>query len=671
MADCKADFPDADFGIRHYWLVWARPEEILEQRELFGDWVLVTALQAAPEEILSQGRPASPERRALALRRRRAGKTRHSVQDCLRGIRGALHPQLRLVWILLLVKNHPERADLELIHLIGSVQSSFHNYLELAPAAAWGLAQLGREALYELRDRFKKAPNPVKEFFCQALWHMGPEARGCEQWLSHYDSPWARAVLYRLEAQGWQALLARRAWPLWIDRDSLAALASLAFSLEPEERWYALRALLGWGPAFSQVERLLQAVAGDPNLDLAEGARMVTEYLAQHPYAAKPKELARKLYAEEPEDLSITGNFRRRPTPTEQLNLLREFYETPMAVQLEILEAIEQRGIPEPKAVLELERIIEFPHTTPIRVAALQAYLTLSSNLTVIKNTFHYDYNREVRQAAADLLMKVASPEFILEHLQRPEILKALQSEPHLIRALVEWPEPQFRDLVKKLKELGYSSLLKQVDLNAIEWAHFDCFTPVQNRVAAALISYHQQLPKFLVEEVAQGRLHSPTLLQFWEDFPPKQHRCKGLAQMLLRLPSHQRMYARLALSGQGEAGARALAELLNDPEVKVARQAAQELADWHRAAEWALPQWLLDCPHPEVVRQLADWLAPVFLPPYRPLDRDWAKVLLPRLGETQLQPQGPVDDAEFDKLGSDFIPHIIRWKQRYPRPAS
>lgn len=660
---------EADFGVRHYWLVWARPEEILEHRELFGDWILATALQSASDELLSKGRPASPERRALAMRRRKPRQGRHSIQNCLRGIREAFHPQLRLAWILLLIENHRERADLELIHLIGAVQPSTLGYGELAAAAAWGLAQLGREALFELGDRFRKAPGAVKEFFCQALWHMGLQARGCELWLGDYDSPWTRALLYRLEAHGWQQLLARRAWPLWIDRASLAALASLAFSLEPEERWYALLALQGWGPAFAQVEELIEALTRDPNPTLAKGARLVSEYLNHHPDATDPTELARKLGAEEPEAAgSITSKFRARPTTREQHRLLRAFYEVPLPVQLEILKAIQTHGIPDEAATAWLLDMIQFAHIAPIRVAALHAYAKLANNTTVLKNTLRYDPSPELRQAAADHLVKVVSPEFLLEHLDRPEILKALQSEPHLLRALTQWPPQQFEELLERLKELGYQSLLEHLELNVIQWSNFEHFTPTQNSVAAALIRHHRKLPDFLVEEVAQGRLHSPTLLQLWEDYPPEIHRCRGLAQMLVRLPSHQRMYARLALSAQGEAGARALAEILKASEVEVALRAAQELADWLQAPQWALPEWLETCPHPEVVQQLADWLAPVFLPPYRPLNRAWAKVLLPRLDNTQLRPQGPVDDKELQKLGSKLLPHILRWKMRYQR---
>ena len=577
---------ESGFEVLHYWLTWARPEDVLAQRELFGEWVLVTALHSAPSELLSQGPPASPERRALARRRWRPRKSKHSLQECLQGIRRALHPQVRLVWILLLIENHRYHAITELIHLIGSVQPSSSSYSELASAAAWGLAQLGRDALFELRERFKQAPVTVQEFFCQALWHMGLQARGCEQWLGDYDSAWARAVLYRLETYGWKQLLERRAWPLWLDGQSLPALANLAFSLNPHDRFYALRAMAGWGPAFPQVEGLLRVLAGDPDLALGEAARLLAEYLSAVPGAPTTLELARILQAEENSIRTITSDFRTRPTIQEQASLLWAFYEVPTSMQLEILDSIRAYGIEDHQTSAKLQKIIEFPHTTPIRVAAVHAYAKVATNPTVLRNTFRYDSKPEVRQAAAEHLVKIVSPEFVLKHLDQPEILHALRLEPHLLRALVEWPEPQFRLLVNRLKELGNEEMLDQLDLDAIQWAQFERFTPVQNSVAFALIRYHRKLPTLLVEEVAQGRLASPTLLEFWVDYPPENHRDRGLAQMLVRLPSHQRLYARLAASDHGEGVARALAELVGDPDPVIATRAAEELANWPQAGE-------------------------------------------------------------------------------------
>jgi hypothetical protein len=216
---------ESDFGVRHYWLVWAEPAEILEIADLFEEWVLASALRTAPAEDLVGGWHASPERLALALRRRRPrGPGRHSLEDCLRGLNDALHPQLRLAWLVLLVEGYPQTAARELIRFLAAGRDR-----GLRAACAFGLSLLGRPALLEIQEAFRDASDSVRDFLCQALWHLGPEARGSEVWLESYDSEWSRAVLYRLEAFGWQTLLQRRAWPLWIDSASLAALGQLAF----------------------------------------------------------------------------------------------------------------------------------------------------------------------------------------------------------------------------------------------------------------------------------------------------------------------------------------------------------------------------------------------------------------------------------------------------------
>ena len=590
---------EADWGVRHYWLVWARPEEILAERDCFEDWVLVGALRAAPPELLALGRHASPERRALTLQRRRArGVGRHSQADCVRGIRDALHPQLRLAWMLLLIEGFPQAAGLEFIRLLSPARDS-----ELRSACALGLALLGRPALVDLREFFDQGPASAKEFYCQALWHLGPEARGCQSWLESYDSNWSRAVFYRLEADGWRVLLQRRVWPLWIDRESLAALAEMAFSLEAADQLYALRALLGWGPEFERVETLLKALARDPNRELSESAIMVAEYSGWSGSAPPARDdLAARLQITQSAPASPLSSL------TRQRELLDAFAYLEANEQLEYLQELAAHGIPDPKSAEQIWHILEFPYTTPWRLAALNAYLRVGRRPRRLADLLS-DFNPKMREAAAEVVVQESCPEYLLANLDRVEVQRALSQGPHLLRALMEWPPEQFDQLEERLRELGLDSALALLEPSVVRWSRFAQFTPLQHQAAAALVRRHKGLPAELVEEVSAGRLWAPGLLEFWETYPPALHRCPGLAQLLIRVTDSERPPFRNALRQQGESGALALAELLKDSDPGIAEKAARELIDWPEARPWAQSAWLEGCPHPSVVDLVTNWI--------------------------------------------------------------
>lgn len=640
-----------------------------------GDGFLVRSV-----EILAAGHPAGPERRALAVgRRRKRAPVRHSLGNCMRGIREALHPQLRLVWLLLLVENHPHGAVQELLRVISSPGESSLNYGELAAACAWGLAQLGRDILPELRERFARAPEAVKDFLCQVLWHLGPKAHGCEAWLADYDSPWCRAVLYRLEGFGWKLLLQRRVWPLWIDRDSLAALAELAFSLEGDDRWYALRALLGWGPHFAEVEPLLKALARDQNAELAEGALLVAQYLGMGRFDTPlpgREVLAARLYFGEPAPASdetslhtALRKFTQKPTVSGQYEIIQDFYYLELPLQLEVLEAVRGFGLPDHQSARALLDIVEFPHTAPIRVAAVHAYLTLGGKVAKFV-TLLADPNLQVRQAAAQSLLKVADPESVLEHLEDPVVQAAFQQESHFFRALVRWDPLDFQRLEKRLRALGLTRVLENLKLESLKWSRFDHFTAVQRQVATALIHYHQRLPDELVEGVANGEVTSIHVVSLWTAYPPERQADRGLAQLWARSSDEDRPAVRRALADRGVAGWLAIAGLLGDPNPKIAECAAQELKNWLQVEHYAVPDWLQNC---SAAPTLAEWLAPLFLPPYQPFQRQWAVALLPHLKHTKLRPSGSEGEEELRELvrsDPDVGPDVLLWLLRWDRTS-
>jgi hypothetical protein len=198
-------------------------------------------------------------------RRRARPPGPHSLDHCLHQSARALHPAQRLAWLMALLEGFGEKAIDPLLKSLGVALNRPSPFVELGEGLAWALGQLGRDILLPIGDRFKDAPFLVREYYCQALWYLGAQARGCQAWLKSQHTEWAEAVLYRLEGLGSQALIERRRVPVWLDKYSLRQLAELAFSQEPGDRLYALRALDGWGPERPQAVRLVRATLADPD----------------------------------------------------------------------------------------------------------------------------------------------------------------------------------------------------------------------------------------------------------------------------------------------------------------------------------------------------------------------------------------------------------------------
>lgn len=247
-------------------------------------WALSQRLSASELEPFPS---ASPQRLGLAMQRRRARSPGpHGLDHCLHQSARALHPVQRLAWLMALVEGYGDKAIEPLLKSLGVALNRPSPFVELGEALAWALGQLGRDILLPISDRFKDAPFLVREHYCQALWYLGPRARGCQLWLKAQHTEWAEAVLYRLEALGSLELIERRRVPIWLDDKSLERLAELAFSQEPGDRLYALRALDGWGPARSQAVRMVQATLADPDDEVKLQAWRTLLSLGELPEAA-------------------------------------------------------------------------------------------------------------------------------------------------------------------------------------------------------------------------------------------------------------------------------------------------------------------------------------------------------------------------------------------------
>lgn len=251
-------------------------------------WPAAWALsQQLSEEQLASFPSASPQRLALTMQRRKARRAGpHPLDHCLHQSARALHPVQRLAWLMVLVESHGEKAIEPLLKSLGVALNRPSPFVELGEALAWALGQLGRDILLPIGDRFKDAPFLVREHYCQALWYLGPQARGCQGWMKAQHTEWAEAVLYRLEALGSDALIERRRVPVWLDNKSLDQLADLVFSQEPGDRLYALRALDGWGPARSQAARLVRATLADSDEEVVLQAWRTLLSLGERPEAS-------------------------------------------------------------------------------------------------------------------------------------------------------------------------------------------------------------------------------------------------------------------------------------------------------------------------------------------------------------------------------------------------
>ncbi|MBS2040951.1 hypothetical protein JST97_38550 [bacterium] len=269
---------DEEFPLRLY---------LLAQGEIapgfIPEWLLVWHFSQVSAQELVHTHHASPQRRALAVQRHHP-RYRHDLQVCLTGVREALHPQLRLVWCLQLLQHE---AQSEILRLLAQPELES----DLVGALAWTLACYGREIVLPICELFPAAFKSVRDRYCQALWYLGREARGCERWLSVHDSPWSRALLYRLEGWGTKLLMQWGAAPLYLDSFSLEALAARAFSLNASERWYAIEALLGWGPGLPQAAELLEALALDRDQDFARSALLGMRRLHYRPQLSTVRSL--------------------------------------------------------------------------------------------------------------------------------------------------------------------------------------------------------------------------------------------------------------------------------------------------------------------------------------------------------------------------------------------
>ncbi|MFN8607004.1 MAG: hypothetical protein U0931_05705 [Vulcanimicrobiota bacterium] len=569
---------DEEFPLRLY---------LLAQGEIapgsIPEWLLVWHYSRAPDQQLIHSHHASPQRRALAVRRHHP-RFRHDLEVCLEGICQAVHPQHRLVWCLQLLQHD---ARTEILRLLAQPRLNS----EVVEALCWALGQYGREIVLPIGDLFASALSSVRERYCQALWYLGREARGCERWLYSHDTPWARAVLYRLDEFGVSLLLQWRAAPLYLYSASLEALAARAFGLDEGERWYALQALLGWGPALPQAAELLEVLALDSDRDYARAALLGLRRLHYRPELTTVRTLLRR-------------------GPSELAALAVEMYFEPLdsidsetvAAAAQAVSAAPSRPLEYLLSELEPEVLIQAlfllrrtgPSSGQIRdfLRGLLTHLPREFNLANLGRALLAAGGspRELLslvndEGVAELLVQSAPPEFLLELVAFRSIRRQMRKCHKLLQALISWSPPQFDLLVERLAGLE-PALLQELEMDSIRWSGYAQFSDVQRQVAISMIEFHRKFPEALAEELRTGRLGEVWLVRLLAKYAPPEQRTGWLVEIWTRQRGEAAPAALSALQALGAEGGEAFSQLLNGSDLRLARLAFQHLQGWMPTVE-------------------------------------------------------------------------------------
>lgn len=174
----------------------------------------------------------------------------------------------------------PERSREGVTALLAQLRRSPR---ERAGELAWALGSWGRCIVAECLDAGRQAGPETRRRLCQALWYLGPEARGCEAMLEGWlPMAEAEATLLAMEEFGSGVLLdamvasaerrpQRRgrpaplpmpeAYPIWLDSAAVQRLTTLTFGHEPLLAIRAVRSFGGFGPARAAALPLLDWLA--------------------------------------------------------------------------------------------------------------------------------------------------------------------------------------------------------------------------------------------------------------------------------------------------------------------------------------------------------------------------------------------------------------------------
>ena len=504
-------------------------------------WPAAWALSQQLEEAqLAPFPSASPQRLGLAMQRRRARPPGpHGLEHCLHQSARALHPVQRMAWLMALVEGFGERAIEPLLKSLGVALNRPSPFVELGEALAWALGQLGRDILLPIGDRFKDAPFLVREHYCQALWYLGPRARGCQAWIHSQHTEWAEAVLYRLEDLGSLALIERRRVPVWLDSKSLERLAELAFSQEPGDQLYALRALDGWGPARSQAVRIIRATLADPDDEVKLQAWRTLLSLGELPAA---EDVSRALRSQQAQLVQLASDHCDLMLGSQPpLDSLAESLSAEDATRVE----------------LSLARLLARPFPSD----RLRRFLSLLNRLTEPQQKLASEWLVKADWWAEDWARMVE-----LEPAN-PYLLRALANRPNATVQLYLQPALRQRLLARLENVEGGAELREQLQGACLTWDRLWTLSSERRNQALESILKSGELPDPLLEPLYGGRSIGPESLELVVRMTPDSQQLNERLQAIFSvcLPE-ERAYFRDALDLLGDQGWALLLSWLKHP---------------------------------------------------------------------------------------------------------
>lgn len=441
--------------------------------------------------------------------RRRCWTRRHSLERCLKGVAGSLHPRLQEVWLVLTVQ-HGEACLPGLLRLLA------HPHDDVAEAAGWALAQLGRVILPDLRERWSYASAGLRDRICQVLCFLGPAARGVENWLGKHCTDWSRALCYRMRDFGWRPLLEWGESPVWLNEECLDALAELAFSQEKARRLYAIRVLGDWGPGYEKRTRILRALVGDADPDVAARALMCMQTLELDPgedarlraligpsFSLRTwavRSFAERLNVRDTSELAYQKTL---------LRLLDSQYRLPM---LRILAA---QAEPDPGDAGLLSRWLS-DGDPRVRHLCLQVCFRLRASSEVVAAGLD-DTDDSICLQATDILVKQRGFRFVFSRLGRLAVRQRVAADYLILDGLDQVSAKHLRQL-RTVDDDWSQQILKQLDVSRVRWENWKNINAVQRRTALGLIRLHQRLPKELKALLRAGQVNDPELWGLWMD---------------------------------------------------------------------------------------------------------------------------------------------------------
>ena len=475
--------------------------------------------------------PGRPDVMALAraARRFRARGPRRSLEVYLTGFEKADHLQARWVWLELLVEHHGEGAVEAILSRMAALDHNPHRWRQRAEGYAWALGRIGRGIVLPIKKRFAQAAKALRDFYCQALWYLGEQARGCASWLAIHNSVWSKAVLHNLTSEGWPVLLEWRSPHLWICDESLEALAQLAFSDSVEDRLYALSALDSWGPALDKREKLAIALVSDPDTEIGIAAAGKLEnwgveftpeqwrcwlwsdtlYIAHSLAASMGMSIDEARLAQLPS----------QPWPEHRTHLSKWLELPPFRAN--------------PQVLLPLISDPEYPW----RRLALRLYSYLSGDLT---ETLGFLRDPELRSLLVERLCKEQLPGPLLDYLEDDEVLSELLSPPGLFGLYEPNREVDFTALIDGLRQRQslenspmLARLLHSLSLEGFDWEHWLLH---QSQLGFFLLRWHGRFPVNLHRDLLGGRSIHVRIWAFWLTLLP-------LEEALELLNSPSRLY--------------------------------------------------------------------------------------------------------------------------------